>query len=252
MTAAILLFLGFVLALIIVQIKLQKEDAQTRQRIMSQYKAEDAYVSGDSLIGLNFKARKIILASGGQPEKVYDFAQISAVEIVENGATLTQTNRGSQLLGAVVGGLAFGGVGAVVGALSGSSRTRERLRSIALKITVDDHQQPVYTIYFFRSSAKKGADRESVITRMQLQYVERFHGHIVNAMRQSQLKVQDSSPVLASSMLMNDLKEELFQLEVERGQGRISEEQYQGSRATLTHILQRKLKGQIIAGTESN
>jgi hypothetical protein len=35
----------------------------------------------------------------------YTFSQISSVEVVENGVTVTQTNRGSQLFGVAVGAL---------------------------------------------------------------------------------------------------------------------------------------------------
>ena len=63
--------------------------------------------------------------------------------------------------------------------------------------------------------------------------------------------VQNSTPISASPTLMDDLKEELFQLEVERSQGRISEEEYQGNKATFIHILERTLKRHTIAGTES-
>jgi hypothetical protein len=44
-----------------------------------------------------------------------------------------------------------------------------------------------------------------------------------------------------SSMLLEGLKEELFQLEVERQQGRISETDYQQAKSALDHTLQRAL-----------
>jgi hypothetical protein len=45
-----------------------------------------------------------------------------------------------------------------------------------------------------------------------------------------------------SSMLLEGLKEELFQLEVEHKQGRISQQEYEKSKAALDHTLQRALK----------
>ncbi|HYA18073.1 MAG TPA: hypothetical protein VEF06_11435, partial [Bryobacteraceae bacterium] len=45
-----------------------------------------------------------------------------------------------------------------------------------------------------------------------------------------------------SSMLLEGLKEELFQLEVEHKQGRISQQEYEKTKAALDQTLQRALK----------
>jgi DNA repair ATPase RecN len=47
--------------------------------------------------------------------------------------------------------------------------------------------------------------------------------------------------VSISSMLLRGLKEELFELEVEHKQGRISQQEYEKSKAALDHTLQRAL-----------
>jgi hypothetical protein len=46
----------------------------------------------------------------------------------------------------------------------------------------------------------------------------------------------------SSSMLLEALKEELFQLEVERQQGRISHQEYETAKSALDQTLQRALK----------
>ena len=45
-----------------------------------------------------------------------------------------------------------------------------------------------------------------------------------------------------TSMLLEGLKEELFELEVEHQQGRISQQEYETAKAALDHTLQRALK----------
>jgi hypothetical protein len=56
-------------------------------------------------------------------------------------------------------------------------------------------------------------------------------------------RVGASSPRAASpSMLLEALKEELFQLEVERQQGRISHQEYEAAKSALDQTLQRALK----------
>lgn len=46
----------------------------------------------------------------------------------------------------------------------------------------------------------------------------------------------------SSSVLLSALKEELFELEIERQQGRISQQEYEKSKSALDHTLQRALK----------
>jgi hypothetical protein len=53
-----------------------------------------------------------------------------------------------------------------------------------------------------------------------------------------------SQPAAASSKLLEGLKEELFQLEIDRQQGRIAAEEYEKSKAALDYTLQRALKRQ--------
>src|SRR5208337_642024 len=53
-----------------------------------------------------------------------------------------------------------------------------------------------------------------------------------------------STPVAKSSLLLEALKEELFQLEVERKQGKITPADYEKARAALDQTLERALKRQ--------
>jgi hypothetical protein len=163
--------------------------AAAMQRLQSKYKIDEIYASSEdwSFVGIGFDEHKIILGSGNY-EAAYDFAQIASIEVIENGTTVTQTNRGSQLLGAAVGGLAFGAVGAVVGGLSGSSRSRGRIRAISLKVTVDDRLRPVHKICFLACSDEKGLDPDDLIARQARERVDRVHAHIFNAMRQVQAR----------------------------------------------------------------
>jgi hypothetical protein len=52
------------------------------------------------------------------------------------------------------------------------------------------------------------------------------------------------TPVAKSSMLLEALKEELFQLEVERKQGKITPADYEKAKAALDQTLDRALKRQ--------
>jgi hypothetical protein len=183
---------------------------EAKKRVSARYKLDDLYVSTEdrNLIGISFKDKKIILGSGLQDSE-WDFSQITAVEVIENGATVTQTNRGSQLVGAVVGGLAFGGAGAVVGGLSGKSNSRARTRNISLKVTIDDRIKPVWTISFLKWRPEKGLEPDGFIAKQARMNVERIHAHLLNAMRNTRTPEINAAPLSNADELKKlwDLKQ---------------------------------------------
>jgi len=177
----------FSIALLQAQAKVAREKTDAaKQKVLGKHALDELYVSpvDGTSIGFQFAGQKIVLA-GKDFDSEYRFDQIASVEVIENGATLTQTNRGSQLLGAAVGGLALGGVGLLVGGMSASSRSRARLRTVALKVVVDDQVRPVHTICFLRWPDAKGIDPDGVIAKPARTAVERVHGLLVTAMRQT-------------------------------------------------------------------
>ncbi len=60
--------------------------------------------------------------------------------------------------------------------------------------------------------------------------------------RMAEDRVQPAAPRSSSSMLLQALKEELFDLEVEHKQGRISQQEYEKTKAALDQTLERALK----------
>jgi hypothetical protein len=58
----------------------------------------------------------------------------------------------------------------------------------------------------------------------------------------TQIRPEPAAPRSSSSMLLEGLKEELFHLEVERQQGRISHQEYESAKSALDQTLQRALK----------
>lgn len=81
--------------------------------------------------------------------KLFNFSEILSVEIIKDGKSITNVSRSSQIGGALVGGILAGGVGAVIGGLSGSSTTMESTSTINLGITVNDFSNPYYIINFY-------------------------------------------------------------------------------------------------------
>jgi hypothetical protein len=219
--------IGVVVAVIQAK-ELEKDIAATRQRLCSKFNCDDLYVTSSrpvKCLGVVFKDSKIILAAG-TAILPYDFSRITAIEVVENGATVTHTNRGSQLLGAVAGGALLGGVGALIGGLSGSSRSLSRVRSLSLKITIDDRVNPVWLISFFNDPSEKGSDPGSSLVTKERAKLERMYAHVRNAIRQSQA----TQPTVTPTVFSADELRKLWDL---KQSGILTENEYEQQKARL-------------------
>ena len=106
----------------------------------------------------------LIKNSNKEPCRVISFKDILSVEIVEDGETKTQTvtktNRGSQVAGALVGGLLLGGAGAIIGGLSGKKESistgKSQVKNIDLKILINDTETPVFELNLYNKNRNKG------------------------------------------------------------------------------------------------
>jgi hypothetical protein len=158
---------------------------ENRKKVSSKYKYDEIFWdSWKAFWAIDFGGRKIIVGSGDNADE-FAFAQIISVEIVENETTLTNTTRNSPLLRAAVGGLVFGGVGAIVGGMSASSssQSRSRVKSVNLKLAVDDRSRPIHKICFLKSGPEGESPDSSSVKNARFK-ADRLHAHLLNAMRQ--------------------------------------------------------------------
>lgn len=81
--------------------------------------------------------------------RVFPSREVLELELVEDDVQLTKTSRGSQIGGAVVGSVLAGGVGAVIGGLSGQKTTsNDKVKRVYLKLIVNDIKRPNVTVDF--------------------------------------------------------------------------------------------------------
>ena len=78
--------------------------------------------------------------------RIYNYSELLEYEILEDGNTITKGGLGS----AVVGGALFGGIGAVVGGLTGGKKSKEVVRSLKVKIVLDNKIVPAEYIELFK------------------------------------------------------------------------------------------------------
>lgn len=119
---------------------------------------DELYISNDDLngVGLNLDKQKIFIFEADEDKKIdyrtYDFNDLVESEIVEDGVSTSKTSRASQFKGLVVGGAIAGGVGAVVGGLSGQKVNEERVKKVDLRLIINDLHNPSHTVCFLPES----------------------------------------------------------------------------------------------------
>lgn len=163
-----------------------EETANLDKSIREEFEPDELFISASdqSFIGIKFDSGQFIIGNTGF-RKAYLFSEVVALEIVKDGASITSTNRGSQALGAAVGGIALGGVGLLAGALSGSKRTKERVKELALKITVEDHVSPMHRVTFLNWPGDKGLEASDSTVKTAADQLDRFHAHLTVGMRKA-------------------------------------------------------------------
>ncbi|MGG3397705.1 hypothetical protein ABER78_12505 [Bacillus velezensis] len=96
--------------------------------------------------------------SGTLEEKIIPFEKIIEAEVSIDDSTVTKVSKGSQITGAVVGGLAAGGIGALVGGLSSDKTETKFFKKIDLKLKLDDFSSPIYRFDFLPSKDDFGLE----------------------------------------------------------------------------------------------
>jgi len=105
--------------------------------------------TGDNGVAIDESRGKLCLltrVAGRIHRRVIPHTDLLSSEIFEDGETVTKTVRSSQLGGAVVGGLLLGGVGAVIGGLSGKRVQQGKIKRVELRLTVNDAASPTHTV----------------------------------------------------------------------------------------------------------
>lgn len=95
------------------------------------------------------------------PDLIFNYSDIVDFELLENGETVASGGLGR----ALVGGALFGGVGAIVGGITGKRKNKGVCSSLRLKITINDINNPVVYIDFIESKTKKSSNYYKLISQ---------------------------------------------------------------------------------------
>ncbi|ULN54919.1 immunity protein [Bacillus subtilis] len=136
------------------------------------YKTKIAFKESDSLV-------KIYLFNRDEHIEEYTipFSNIIESEIALDNQIISKVSKS----GIVAGGLLAGGIGAVIGGLSASSIQNEMVKSVTLKITVEDLSKPIHYIDFLPTQEVEGYNtqgykKDSNVIQQALTNAEYWHG----------------------------------------------------------------------------
>lgn len=132
----------------------QRDFARTQQLVIG----GNADPRGE--IALDERRKRLAFFTRGKDRfifKVLPYSDVIKAEITEDGSSVTETMHGSQIGSAVVGTVLAGGVGAVIGGLSGKQKTTGVVHSIELRVTVKDTRRPHHTFTLFSGESPAGS-----------------------------------------------------------------------------------------------
>jgi hypothetical protein len=229
----LLIVVVVIVAAVANEVNKAKIAADQNATFMATRKGWDVYVSPyeQRVIGLNPDGSEIVLGSVHSP-RACKSTDLVSVELLKDGASITSTNRGSQLAGAAIGGLALGGVGLLLGGLSGSKTSRNTIQSIAIKVIVDDRAAPVHVIEFLKSPTDKGIDPKSALVRPMIEAADRYHAMLVAAVRKAQ-PAQVVGPTPAPMLPQPSTADELGRLWELKQAGALTNDEFNAQKSRL-------------------
>lgn len=181
-----------------------REEENFAQRISAEFPnaAIHIFAQEQSICVVDFASSKIMIGLGkrrGDLEEPYradyDFSEIAAVDVKNEGNVIASTNRGSQMFGAALGGLAFGGIGAIILGLSGATVHRKMVRHLSLSVRVLDQERPIHEITFFKCEDHlNGAPAHLEMVKQSVARLETFAAHIENAIHRSKTASPEEIP----------------------------------------------------------
>lgn len=187
---------------------------------------------GNTGLAIDEQRKKICLIDHRQQNittRVFVYKDLLSSEIFEDGATVTKTVRSSQIGGALIGGLALGGVGAIIGGLSGKTQTSGMVKKVDLRLIVNDTKNPLQDINFLDMETKK----DGFIYKQAIQQARHWHGLVEVLIKRADLEDKTANTNDTLKPPSGSVADELKKLAELRDAGVLSIEEFQQQKSRL-------------------
>lgn len=167
-----ILILGLAIIGGILQANSNMKKKKIRDEVLNQALAgiEDFNVSrkidgfgGYYIFAIDENNEKIALVNHSS-KQVFNFADVIGVELIEDGSTISKKSATRTVGGAIVGGVLAGGAGSIVGGLSGSSKQKNKVSSVSVKILLRNLDRPSLVVNCFDSRSMTTERKASIET----------------------------------------------------------------------------------------
>ncbi len=171
----------FFIPLIIAGIQGSREAAATMRKCIAEL-AEQGFTTthkihrGENAIFADGNASKLCIAKfpvrtpNLYTTSTYSSGQILSSKVIVDGQETTSASNSSVVGRALVGGLLFGGVGAIIGGVTAGTKSSQKIKSLELRVLVDGDSASSHRIAFFNSPSGEAPD--SVEVKKQLAEIE--------------------------------------------------------------------------------
>jgi hypothetical protein len=156
-------------------ISIAKQDTNAhRQKLIKSFKESieknsitptQQFLSDDLTNGIVLDEEKSKIALLYNEEESYNvvrfnFDKIIEIEVNQDGDTITKISKGNVIGGALVGSVLAGGVGALLGGLTTSKTSTEKVKNLNIRIIFNELSTPVFTVNFLNFQASLSKDDE--------------------------------------------------------------------------------------------
>lgn len=185
--------------------------------------------------------------------KIIPFEQILGVEICENGNSVFKKSTSSAVGRAIVGGVLLGGVGAVIGGVTGKDKEKKTLESYKILIQLVDVKDPSFTIDLVNSAFEiddAGKVKYNAISsfaekvkstlltiikanEIKLNLVQAQTAAVLNAQVQQQMLESQEPKAIEKDSTASSVADELLKLSELHKSGVLSDEEFEEQKKKL-------------------
>ena len=225
----VLIVLAVIIACIIGAVHQAKKTSEANEAFVKQVSGEDFTVertisAGESMLLIdNGRKKWCAKASNESIPKIYNFKDLNEFEVYEDGDSIAKGRAGS----ALVGGLLFGGVGAIVGA-SRSRNIKNTCTTLQVRIRVNDFTNPEIVMPIISSETKK----DSIVYNMGITQAKEIASNLSYIQNDGKNLEVDTQNIEQSS-ISDNVGDSIRELSKLKEEGLLSEEEYNEKKKEL-------------------